>query len=93
MGAAGDGFGELALPTLTRKLLRHAGLRWLSGSLAPDVGDVARQAPGRDGDRSKRTAQPASSGPPLQVGLGGARDPRLLQRQQRRQRVGPVAGA
>jgi hypothetical protein len=79
-----EAFGELALPTMTLRLLRHAGLPvpraggGRSPSGAPRVGKVQRQAPGRDRDDVEAAGEAGEPRAALEEEGGGARDPLLL---------------
>jgi hypothetical protein len=87
-----EAFGELALPTMTLRLLRHAGLPVPragggGGSGAPRVGKVQRQAPGRDGHDVEAAGEAGEPWPTLEEEGCRARDPLALAGAHRLERV------
>jgi A/G-specific adenine glycosylase len=74
---APDAFGSLALPTMTLRLLRHAGFD-VRRSGAPHVAQVHGPAPGAHGNGVEALGQAGELWPPLHEEEGGTGDPLLL---------------
>jgi len=87
-----DEFGTLALPTMTLRLLRHAGLD-VRRSGPPDVRQVQRPAPGRDGDQVEALGEAGEPRLALEEVGGGAGDSLLLVPPDRLERCGGAGAA
>ena len=74
---APDAFATLALPTMTLRLLRHAGFD-VRRSGAPHVAQVHGPAPGAHGDGVEALGEAGELWPPLDEEEGGTGDPQLL---------------